>query len=66
MNRATLLVIFIFAISIPGNAQEKKEKDRKAIKDMCGCYEIKFQYAETFSPDTAYEKAHDYRASALE
>lgn len=44
----------------------KKEKDIAAIKDMCGCYEVDFQYAETFAPDIAYEKAYNYTAKALE
>lgn len=66
MKQLTLLPLLFLAISIIGNAQNKKDQDKKAIKDMCGCYEIKFKYAETFSPDIAYEKAYDYRASALE
>ena len=47
-------------------AQSKKDLDRQAIKDMCGCYEVTFKYAETFSPDGNYEKHDDYTASALE
>jgi len=66
MKRLTLLPLLILTCSLIANGQSKKEQDQKAIKDMCGCYEIKFKYAETFSPDIAYEKAYDYRASALE
>ena len=33
---------------------------------MCGCYEVRFQYAETFSPIEGYEKKPEYKASALE
>lgn len=66
MKRLTLLPLLVLLFSVIGNAQNKKEQDLNAIKDMCGCYEIKFKYAETFSPDIAYEKAYDYRASALE
>ena len=44
----------------------KKEKDIAAIKDMCGCFEVDFKYAETFAPDIAYEKAYNYTAKALE
>lgn len=33
----------------------KKTKDKEAIKSMCGCYEVTFQYAETFRNDTAYD-----------
>lgn len=28
--------------------QNKKAEDTKAIKSMCGCYEVKFNFAETF------------------
>ena len=66
MKQLALLPLLFLALSLQINAQTKKEKDQNAIKDMCGCYEIKFKYAETFSPDIAYEKAYDYRAHALE
>ncbi|WNH14158.1 DUF6607 family protein [Thalassobellus suaedae] len=66
MKQLALLPLLFLAFSLQMNAQTKKEKDQNAIKDMCGCYEIKFKYAETFSPDIAYEKAYDYRAHALE
>ena len=66
MKRLAILPLLIMTFSLIGNAQTKKQLDKKSIKDMCGCYEVKFKYAETFSPDIAYEKAYDYRASALE
>lgn len=66
MKQLKILPLLILTFSIHLNAQSKKEQDQKAIKDMCGCYEVKFKYAETFSPDIAYEKAYDYRVSALE
>jgi len=66
MKQLAVLPLLFLACSLHMSAQTKKEKDQKAIKDMCGCYEIKFKYAETFSPDIAYEKAYDYRAHALE
>ena len=47
-------------------SQGKKEVDRQAILDMCGCYEVSFEYSETFSPEADYEKSKDYTASALE
>ncbi|MEM9648360.1 MAG: DUF6607 family protein [Bacteroidota bacterium] len=48
------------------NAQKKKELDRQAILDMCGCYDITFKYTETFAPEIDYEKKMDYTAGALE
>ena len=57
-----LLSFFLLA----GQAQDKKKQDKEAIKAMCGCYEVTFEYAETFSPDTAY-KFHDRKlAKGLE
>jgi hypothetical protein len=29
--------------------------DRQNIDKLCGCFEVEFKYAETFSPDTAYK-----------
>lgn len=54
----------LLAFSLQG--QGLKDQDRKAIKSMCGCYEVSFEYAETFSPIEGYEKKPGYRASALE
>jgi len=51
------------------NAQaqkKKKESDIQAIKDMCGCYEVEFNFAETFSPIKDYEFHDNYRSGALE
>ena len=31
-----------------GFSQDKKQQDIKSIKSMCGCYEVKFNFAETF------------------
>ncbi len=31
-----------------GDRNEAKKEDIKAIKSMCGCYEVKFNFAETF------------------
>ena len=33
----------------------QKSKDVDAIKGQCGCFDITFKYAETFSPDTTYK-----------
>ena len=51
-----LLLIIVF-LSVSTYAQ--KTEDEKAIKAMCGCYEIKFNFAETFQypKDTANYKA---------
>ncbi|WCO02666.1 DUF6607 family protein [Psychroserpens ponticola] len=49
MKQIAGLLVLIFTFSLVGNAQNKKEQDKKAIKKMCGCYEVTFNFAETFS-----------------
>ena len=44
----------------------KKELDRKAINALGGCYNITFDYAETFASDTTYKYHSRYHESALE
>ncbi|SFW62950.1 hypothetical protein SAMN02927921_02838 [Sinomicrobium oceani] len=65
-NSFWLHLLFILGFTISGLAQDTKEKDVEAIKAMCGCYEVAFNFAETFAPDKNY-KFHDrYRSGALE
>ncbi|MBK0370799.1 DUF6607 family protein [Flavobacterium agrisoli] len=52
---------FLALSTLLGFSQDKKQKDIQAIKSMCGCYEVKFNFAETF----AYPKdSASYKASA--
>lgn len=46
-------------LSVLAFGQNKIDKDRQAIKAMCGCYEVTFQFAETF----AYQDGENYKAS---
>ena len=48
--------------------KSKQELDKKAIKGMCGCYEVGFNFAETFvfSEDSTYKPSKVKYASALE
>lgn len=41
------------------NAQNNKKEDTNAIKSMCGCYEVEFNFAETFK----YSKDENYKPS---
>lgn len=60
-----ILMLAVFVMS--AQAQKKKKADDiKAIKDMCGCYEVEFNFAETFSPIKDYEYHDNYRSGALE
>lgn len=50
------------------NPQDKKQKDKEAIKSMCGCYEVGFNFAETFnySDDSTYQPSEVKHSKALE
>lgn len=52
-----------------GFSQDKKQQDIKSIKSMCGCYEVKFNFAETFQypkDSAAYKPSQTKHESALE
>ena len=52
-----------------GYSQDKKQQDIKSIKSMCGCYEVKFNFAETFQyakDSAAYKPSQTKHESALE
>lgn len=65
---------FIFStalllVGFSGKSQDvKKKEDVKAIKSMCGCYEVQFNFAETFSysKDSLYKKSPVKHETALE
>lgn len=54
-------------LSLNGIAQNK-DKDKEAIKKMCGCFEVGFHFAETFnySKDSTYKPSKVKHAGALE
>ncbi|WP_303316826.1 DUF6607 family protein [Flavivirga abyssicola] len=68
MKQLTLLSLLILTFSSVGNTQEKKIKDQKAIKDMCGCFQVTFNFAETFqySKDSLYKPSETKTDTALE
>lgn len=57
MKRFAVITSLILFISVVANAQSKQELDKKAIKEMCGCFEVTFNFAETFnySQDSLYK-----------
>ncbi|WP_347374250.1 DUF6607 family protein [Aequorivita sp. Q41] len=64
-----ITLLFALAISaITLQAQDKKDLDKKSIKEMCGCFEVTFNFAETFnySKDSLYKPSHTEVSSALE
>lgn len=50
MTRKFFATIITFIISL--NAMAQKKEGREAIKQLCGCFSVTFNYAETFTNDT--------------
>jgi len=65
MKKINILAAFLL---LSGSlwAQNKKDQDTKAIKDMCGCYEVTFSFGETFSPDKNYKFHENHVSKGLE
>ena len=70
MNRIIYLLTFVsFLINNKTYGQlSKKQMDYSAIKSMCGCYNVEFNFAETFnySKDSLYEASKVKNDKALE
>lgn len=64
--KSLLTVFLILSATLFSMGQKKKKQDVAAIKSMCGCYEVTFNFAETFAPDKEYAFHDNYRAAALE
>jgi hypothetical protein len=67
MGKLFINVLALLIISTLG-AQTKKKKDIKSIKDMCGCFEVRFDFAETFvkTEDKNYKGSKNYSSGGLE
>ena len=48
ITKKTYLAALMAITTLVGFSQESKKEDIKAIKSMCGCYEVKFNFTETF------------------
>ncbi|TDQ29932.1 hypothetical protein DFQ07_0257 [Tenacibaculum caenipelagi] len=68
MMKKIILGSLLILSALTINAQNKKKKDREAIKKMCGCYEVTFNFAETFnnSKDSLYMPSKTKTDKALE
>lgn len=57
MKRITGLIIFLIAGNFLYGQTVSKEKPegKTAVDKLCGCFEVEFKYAETFSPDADYK-----------
>ena len=60
MKNLVLFIVLLFSINSV-NSQKKKNKDIEAIKKMCGCYEVTYNFAETFN----YSKDSLYKPSKI-
>lgn len=60
------LTLCLLLTGLMAFGQKKKKQDQQAIKEMCGCYEVTFEFAETFSPDKNYEFHKNYKSGGLE
>ncbi|NRR90712.1 hypothetical protein HSX10_03940 [Winogradskyella undariae] len=56
MKKFVPVLSIILALSLSANAQKKKTQDQESIKEMCGCFEVTFNFTETFnySNDSLY------------
>lgn len=64
-----ILSIIAIGFMIAVSAQSKKQaKDLEAIKQMCGCFEVTFNFSETFnySNDSLYRPSKNKVSKALE
>jgi hypothetical protein len=62
------LKLLLIMMSFGAFAQTKKEKDLASIKAICGCFEVNFNFAETFSysKDSIYQPSENKYDKALE
>lgn len=63
MKKLSSLLSLLLVVNL---AIAQKSQDRQSILDFCGCYEVSFQFAETFSPDPNYTFKENYYSSGLE
>ena len=68
MKTLTILSLLILTFTATINAQNKKKQEQDAIKNMCGCYEVTFNFAETFnySQDSLYKPSETKVDKGLE
>ncbi|TAE72560.1 MAG: hypothetical protein EAZ47_10280 [Bacteroidetes bacterium] len=64
MRLGSVLVSVGLLLASSVGAQFKEGK--QLIEKMCGCYEVSFQYAETFAADTSYKFHAREKTKALE
>lgn len=68
MKKINLTILILLLGLSMSFAQSKKSMDRAAIKSMCGCFEVEFNFAETFSysDEEAYQPSPNKFSKGLE
>ncbi len=68
MKNNFFLVVVSLSVFGMAQAQGKKALDKQAIKSMCGCFEVTFNFAETFnySQDSLYKPSKNKISKGLE
>lgn len=61
-----IFILIICSASLNNFGQSSKKQDQDAIRAMAGCYEVTFNYAETFSPDKNYKFHEREKTRGLE
>jgi len=66
MNNYFFLYIFLISFSFV-NSQSKLKKDTNAIMNMCGCFEVTFNFSETINLNNRenYKPSQDYQTSPV-
>lgn len=55
MKKTIISALALAFAALNGNAQDKLAQDKAAIKKLCGCHDVTFEYAETFPADSTYK-----------
>ncbi len=58
------IISAIAMLVLVAGVQAQKVKDKQYVEKLCGCFEVEFKYAETFSPDEEYKYHNRERLSA--
>ena len=62
----TFFLLLVLTAPFNLKANKKKKQDIDAIKEMCGCMDIKFEFAETVSPNKEYKFYDNYLSGGTE
>lgn len=64
MKKTVLLLVLFSTVSL--FSQSNFQKERSAIKNIAGCYDVTYQFAETFATDSLYSFHERHKSTARE